>query len=823
MKLVSPLKGWAAPLDEAPDEVFAARMLGDGVGIDPTEGVLYAPCDAEVIALARTRHAVTLKTAEGAEILIHIGIETVALNGQGFTPRVAVGDAVKTGQPLIAFDLDGLALKARSLFTPILIVNPDAFKVGWRNQGREIAVGDPLLELEPVRTGASAETDGDQAERQRTIVLGLPHGLHARPAGRLAALAKPFAAKVVVTVRGRNADVRSPVALMTLGAVAGDALILTGRGADADAALHALAGFLASDGGEAAHPAAPKPTPMLPVAAAADGLIHGVCAAPGLAVGPVAHLRQAEIRVVHDGGGVDIERAALATALVKARAALSTGSHGASGEIMAAHLALLDDPSLTEAADAEIAVGRSAAFAWGAALDAQASALEALDDPRLRERAHDLHDLKRRVQRALGGEAEAAPDIAKGAILVADDLLPSDLMALGARIAGLCTARGGPTSHVAIIAASLGLPALVAAGPGVLEIAEGAQAVLDAGQGWLDPNPDNSRLAAAYAQAKAGAERRAVETAAAAEPCRLADGTRIEVFANLERAADAGPAVAAGAEGCGLLRTELLFMDRPTAPDEAEQAAAYQAVADALDGRPLIVRTLDIGGDKPVAYLPALPEDNPALGLRGVRLSLARPEMLAVQLRAILRVQPIGRCRIMAPMIASLEELRAVRLALDAACAEVGVAEPVKLGVMVETPAAALIAHELAQEADFLSIGTNDLTQYTLAMDRTNPAVAAGVDALHPAVLRLIGLTCEGAVRAGRWVGVCGGLASDPLAAPLLVGLGVTELSAAPAAIPAVKARLRSLTMRDCRMLAERVLAAPTAEAVRTLLMEAPR
>jgi phosphocarrier protein FPr/phosphocarrier protein len=222
-----------------------------------------------------------------------------------------------------------------------------------------------------------------------------------------------------------------------------------------------------------------------------------------------------------------------------------------------------------------------------------------------------------------------------------------------------------------------------------------------------------------------------------------------------------------------------------------------------------------------VAYLPAPREDNPALGLRGVRLSLARPALLDAQIRAALRVRPIGVCRIMAPMIASLEELRAVRAALDRARAAFGVTAPVALGVMIETPAAAMIAADLAAEADFLSIGTNDLTQYALAMDRTNPSVASGIDALHPAVIRLIALTCEGAARAGKGVGVCGGLASEALAAPLLIGLGVTELSAAPAAISALKSTIRPLTMQACRDLATKALAASTAESVRAVLKAA--
>ena len=290
-------------------------------------------------------------------------------------------------------------------------------------------------------------------------------------------------------------------------------------------------------------------------------------------------------------------------------------------------------------------------------------------------------------------------------------------------------------------------------------------------------------------------EQRVRDIAAAQTDCHLASGERIEVFANLTgTTADATLAVAEGAEGCGLLRTEFLFLERTTAPDEDEQRRCYQQVAQILGARPLVIRTLDIGGDKPIPYLPLPPEDNPALGLRGVRTSLWRPDLLAVQLRALLAVQPAGQVRILLPMITDLEEIRAVRRMLDEVRGAPGVPQPV-LGAMVETPAAAMLAAELAREVDFLSIGTNDLAQYTLAMDRGHAELARRIDGLHPAVLRLIDATCKGAAVHRCPVAVCGGLASDPAAAPVLLGLGVSELSVVPTLIPQLKSLIRGLTL----------------------------
>jgi phosphocarrier protein FPr/phosphocarrier protein len=447
--------------------------------------------------------------------------------------------------------------------------------------------------------------------------------------------------------------------------------------------------------------------------------------------------------------------------------------------------------------------------------------LKGLKEARFAERAADLMDLERRVLTALG-DAQARGDIVlpDNTLLLADDLLPSEFMALdAAHLAGIALTKGGPTSHVAILAGTMNIPMLVACGPKLLSIPDGTALLLDADQGRLIVDPVSSLADDASREIARRREAHHAAQAAAHQPCRTRDGVRIEINANLGSHNDAVVAMAAGAEGCGLLRTEFLFLDREAPPGEAEQVTAYRAIAATLEGKPLTVRTLDIGGDKPAPYLPFPAEENPALGLRGVRVSLWRPDLLAVQLRAILQAIPASQCRIMVPMIASLAELRQVRQALNRAQAELGITSSVSLGVMVETPAAAITADLLAAEADFLSIGTNDLTQYCLAMDRGHAGLASDFDALHPAVLRLIAATTEGASRHGRPVSVCGGLASDVAAALILIGLGVRGLSASAAQIPALKARIRNITLDQCRGVAEKALAASSAAEVRALAL----
>jgi phosphocarrier protein FPr/phosphocarrier protein len=363
----------------------------------------------------------------------------------------------------------------------------------------------------------------------------------------------------------------------------------------------------------------------------------------------------------------------------------------------------------------------------------------------------------------------------------------------------------------------MGIPALVAMGPTVLALSDRTRVVLDAERGFLRINPEREQLAAAEGELSRRHERRAAEQAAAQSEGRTADGTRIEVLANVGSVAEAEAAVRNGAEGCGLLRTEFLFLERQSPPDEAEQAVEYQRIATALAGRPLTLRTLDIGGDKPIPYLPLPHEDNPALGLRGVRTSLWRPDLLRVQLRAALAIRPETQARILLPMITDPAEIRTVRGILDEERRGMGRTTPIELGVMIETPAAALMADRIAADADFLSIGTNDLTQYTLAMDRGHPELASRLDALHPAVLRLIARTAGAAISHGRRVAVCGGLASDPTAAPILIGLGVHELSVVPSFIPQLKSLICSVSLDTCRELARQALELETAEAVRAL------
>ncbi len=470
-------------------------------------------------------------------------------------------------------------------------------------------------------------------------------------------------------------------------------------------------------------------------------------------------------------------------------------------------------------AESAIAKGKSAAYAWQRAYSTHAERLAQLRNALLAGRANDLRDVGRRVLGIITGHPPEEPELPPETILVAEELTPSDTASLDrTRVLGFCTVGGGATSHVAIIARALDIPAVAGIEPRALDLENGKPVILDGTRGTLRLDPDRAEMARIRDIKEKTAARRRADLDAAQEPAVTRDGHRVEVVANIGNEQEAGEAVRMGAEGVGLLRSELLYLDRATAPTEDEQYRVYDGISAALEGRPMIIRTLDVGGDKPLPYLPMPREENPFLGVRGVRIALDRPEILRTQIRAILRLAQTRRVGIMFPMVSTLDEIRSIKGVLDEEREKIGRGTPLEVGIMVEVPSTAVMAAQFAKEVDFFSVGTNDLTQYTLAMDRGHPKLAPKADAMNPAVLRLIAQTVEGAHASGKWVGVCGGIASDPQAVPILVGLGVDELSVSVPSVPTVKAEVRGRTLEECKALAQRALTRDTAADVRALV-----
>ena len=671
--------------------------------------------------------------------------------------------------------------------------------------------------------------------KQFTAIIQNPTGLHARPAKLFVNTAKQFKSTVRVQNGEKNANAKSMISMLTLGAERGAEIMISVDGDDEEEAAAALNALIESGLGESElmervqAEAAEKPQKKEVQQPASPALetngIKGVAASPGIVIGPIFQFSRNELTIEDAFTNVAEEQARLQDAIATAQAQLISlreqmlnDAMGSEAAIFDVHLEILEDPELVEDVAARIEGGQSAAKAWHASTNERAAVMAKLDDPLLAARSADILDVGARVLRIMLGVEEQAmrlPD--HPVIIVADDLAPSETASLDKdKVLGFCTAAGGPTAHTAIIARALSIPAVVSAGAAVLALADNTTVILNGETGIVTVDPAPDEVAQAEKQRQARQAQRAAALEAAAEPATTQDGHRVEVVGNVGGRADAEKAMKVGAEGIGLLRTEFLFLGRESAPSEDEQFQIYRDIVQTMQGLPVIVRTLDIGGDKPVPYIDVPTEGNPFLGERGIRLCLNRPELFRQQISAILRAASFGPIRIMFPMVADVEEWRAAR-ALVQEMQDYLQAPRVELGIMIEVPSAALMADAFAPEVDFFSIGTNDLTQYTLAMDRMHPLLATKADGLHPAVLRLIAKTVDAAHQAGKWVGVCGELGSDPQAIPILVGLGVDELSVNTAAIPLVKAQVRSLVYEESKAFGQQALQCATAAEVRAL------
>ena len=674
--------------------------------------------------------------------------------------------------------------------------------------------------------------------KQMEITINNETGLHARPAKTLVNLVKQFKSSITIYHGEKKANAKSLISVLTLGASKGSQLRIEVSGDDEEHALAEIEAAILSGLGEGdgTHAAQAKPVgPPVPKVEeksveeskpAKANTLKGVGAAPGIAIGPAYQFQHQEIPIHEMSDGLMLGWESLQDALARAREQLSKLNHQmvekglkAEATIFDAHLGLLEDPELTEAVHERIQKGQDALKAWKETIEDSAVVVAALNDPILSARADDLRDVGRRVLKIMVGtddKADSLPD--KPVVVVARELSPSDTVSFNKDLVlGFCIVNGGPTSHTAILARALGLPAIVSVAESVLKLETDSYMIINGNDGMVTFNPSPEELQAAEQERNTWIEKRRLALEQANAPAITADGRHVEVVGNAGSLTDVEKALKMGAAGIGLLRTEFLFLERTTAPTEAEQYDVYRPIAETMGKLPVIVRTLDVGGDKPLPYIEMQHEENPFLGERGIRLCLNRPDLFRQQLRAILRAGQHGNLQIMFPMVGDIEEYRRARLMLDELENELKTPRIVA-GIMIEVPSAALMADVLAKEVDFFSIGTNDLTQYTLAMDRGNSLLSAKQDGLHPAVLRLIAKTIEGAHKHGKWAGICGELGSDPYAVPILIGLGIDELSVTVPSVPLVKAQVRDLKFSELQPLAQQALECATAREVRDLV-----
>jgi phosphocarrier protein FPr len=661
-------------------------------------------------------------------------------------------------------------------------------------------------------------------------------GMHARPASMIAESASKFSG---TDIRIRNdqktANAKSMASLLSMGASLGDALTLSAQGPEAEKAVQFLAAMICEglDDDDQQDNATYNPLSVLPALSNVQcrKTIRGSAASPGITMAPAFRLHARKMKFEEEGKDSKEEAKLFSTALSKAAQQLDELQANLQSRapkeaaILHAQKQLLQDELVLTDSEKYIVNGKTAAWSFHQAIDKQIGSLKTVDNERLRARIADLIDVRDRVLALMMPAASSVEYPETDFILMAKDLTPSQTAGLhGLKVHGICTELGGPNSHMAILARALGLPAIVGLGDESLaNIEDGELIIVDPQASSIYVAPDEATQKLAIKWKAQWDQIRKEEDAQKHEAAETLDGHHIEVVCNIANPEDAKLVLANGGEGVGLLRTEFLFESSVSEPTVEEQSESLKAIIKELGSRQLIVRTADIGGDKPVSWMHIPHEDNPFLGMRGIRLSFKYEDMFRRQLEAIYQTavwqqETSGSTglHIMFPMIGRMSEWTKARELAERVRSQLN-APKLPLGMMIEVPSAVMVAEHLAKEVDFFSIGSNDLTQYTLAIDRLHPDLCSEADSYHPALLKMIEMTVKAAQAHGKWVGVCGNAAATPSLATLLVGLGVTELSVSPANVAAVKNIIRAVNYGKLQEKAQKALRLDSSEAVMAL------
>ncbi|GHT39485.1 hypothetical protein FACS189437_02950 [Bacteroidia bacterium] len=613
---------------------------------------------------------------------------------------------------------------------------------------------------------------------------------------------------------------------MGLGIEKGGLVTLRAEGEDARTALKDLTSEIESGLGEeicaAASSGGMTAAHKTEIDFSKTASVKCVGAAPGTVIGKAFVAKEEKMLIPARNKGVEEETKNLINAVTIAKeniedTILFFKDKKVYKEILSAHITILEDPFLIETAKNFIVQGENAVSAFSGAVEKSIAILSGGANALIKERVADYKDINRKVYNILTGVKPAPPNFKPGSILITKELLPNDVLTLHANVAGIICAEGSATSHASIMLKNMGVPAIVGAGDGVLNCPPGADIILDASSGTAVFNPDSQMLSAAKERYERAKKTHEENLARAFDPAVTKDGVKIKVEGNVGSAEEAARAAKSGAEGLGLVRTEFTFRNRAEAPSEEEQYQAYKEIAFAA-GKPVTFRTFDVGGDKPLPFMCIPQEENPILGLRGVRNYSLNKKLIRDQVRAFVRLSMETKILVMVPMVGLTDEFTEIKNMFENARAELGVKEIIPLGITVEVPSVAVMAGKFVEIADFFSIGTNDLTQYTLAMDRGHTLLSAAASPINPAVLKLIELTSKTALKAGKCSGVCGGMASELYCVPLLLGLGVRELAVSSSAMADIKALIRTLEIKKCEETAARALELSSAAQVRELV-----
>lgn len=816
--------GQTAANKEEALKFIAGKMLANGyVSADYTEALLGR--EAQVSTYLTNGVAIPHGVVDAKHLVSKTGLIIVQYpNGvtwnDGETVNLAVGIAANGDEHLAVL----------AQLTQVVMDEALSKKLGSTATADEII---KALGMEVQDAPAAGSADDYDIKAEVTIVDKA--GMHARPATVLSKMASKYKeTDVKISCKGKAVSAKSMMKLLTLGIAYEDKVVISAEGDDAQAAVDEISSALAA-GLDGPAPDADGKTeennnaeynPLEGLSALQNPVgkqtYTGAAASPGIAAANVFVFKEEELQLEETATDLSKEIVELDKALVTANEQLEAlyanmmKKSPSEAEIFKAHQQLIADDSIVNTAKDIINEGHKAAWSWDRALKDQIAALEAIDDERIKARTADMRDVAVRVARILTnkGEEFSFPKN-EDFILLATELTPSQTAHLSdVQIKAIVTELGGPNSHMAILARALGIPAIVGAGPGLIDAVQtGEMSIVDPQSSTFVVSPDAATLDQAKKLISDWEGIQHIENAQKFEEAITTDGHKVDVVCNIAKPSDAPSVLENGGEGVGLLRTEFMFEASTVEPSVDEQFEALKEIAETLGDKTLIVRTADIGGDKPVSWLDMPKEENPFLGVRGIRLSFRNQEMLKNQLAAIYKtaVWQQGQgvksgIHIMFPMIAKLSEWHKAKEIAEEVRKKLG-APYLPLGIMIEVPSAALLADHFAKEVDFFSVGSNDMTQYTLAMDRLHPQLAAEADSYTPALLRLINMATKAAEANGKWVGVCGNMAADPDMAAILIGLGVKELSVSPANVPAVKFLIRSVSYAKLKEKAEKALA----------------
>ncbi|MGB2579976.1 phosphoenolpyruvate-protein phosphotransferase [Elusimicrobium simillimum] len=827
LEIFAPVTGKVTPIEQVPDPAFSEKMLGDGIAIDPEAGVIVAPFDGTISSLNENLHAISVTSAGGAEILIHIGVETVALKGKGFKAFVKQGDTVKKGDKMLEVDFDFIGANAPSKLVIVIVTNPMETEVHKTTAATVEAGRDFILNIGE-RRQAAEDSSGPEIISTPVKIIN-KNGIHARPAGVMASIANKFSSKIEIAKGDKKASAKSIVSIMGLGLGYEDTITIHAAGQDAEDAIKALMSAIKEGLNETEEDhAAPAPQ----AAAQNDGAdltkeakLGGISASAGFVTGKAVLIKEEELAIPATNQGPAKEAEILNAAINKVKEDIKAELAAAGGkqsfeEILKTHMGILEDHYLLDSAKSFISSGQNAAQAFVSAVSKSVEILSAAQNALIKERVADYKDLQKRVVMAVTGAKPKALNIAPGSILVAQEFLPNDISKLDSNVAGVISAAGSATSHASIMLRNAGVPALVNVGDVVLGIKGGEDIVLNATDAYAVFNPSDSVKKEAAAQVEKNKKASEENLLNAGKEAKTTDGVLIAVEGNVGSLEETEKAAKSGADGLGLIRTEFIFAAYKTVPTEEEQFKAYNDILTAMNGKPVTFRTFDVGGDKPVAYMNIPHEENPIMGLRGVRNYEANKELITNQIRALLRLKPQSNVRIMIPMISSARELDYMISVFEQEKKNLNMTENYNLGIMVEIPSVAILADRFIKHVNFFSIGTNDLTQYTVAIDRGNAQLAKYSSSFNPAVLTLINMTANAANKAGKKAGVCGGMASQVNAVALLIGLGVRELAVSAPEIANIKALIRTLSVSECEAFAREAMSLRSSVNVRELVKQ---